>query len=76
MSDDSFIHVLRQSDGKILVMLRQPEPNWGPPHFGLVICDIARHVAAAFNVHEDEVWEWVDKERAHHTTDISKMEPQ
>jgi hypothetical protein len=29
-------------------------------------------VAKAFKVDEDDVWEWVDKERYHYTTDIQE----
>ena len=41
-------------------------------HYGLLVCDLVRHVAAAFNVREDEVWEWVDKERNRPTTAITQ----
>ena len=34
----------------------------------LMIADIVHHVARAFKVDEDEVWEWMDKERRHPTT--------
>ncbi len=40
--------------------------------YGLMICDLVRHVANAFKVEEDDVWEWVDKERHHHTTGITR----
>ena len=40
--------------------------------YGLLVCDLVRHVASAFNVDEDDVWEWIDKERQHHTTDITR----
>jgi hypothetical protein len=39
--------------------------------YGLLITDLVRHVALAFKVDEDDVWEWVDKERHHHTTDLT-----
>ena len=38
--------------------------------YGLLICDLVRHVARAFKVEEGAVWEWVDKERYHQTTDL------
>ncbi len=41
-------------------------------HYGMFICDIVRHVATAYVVEEDAVWEWVDKERHHHTTEIRR----
>ena len=48
----------------------QHEQPWGYKHFALVVVDIVRHIAKCFEVEEDVVWEWVDKERHHHTTDI------
>lgn len=40
--------------------------------YGLLICDLVRHIANAFKVEEDDVWDWVDKERHHHTTGITQ----
>jgi len=40
--------------------------------FGLLICDLVRHVARAFKVEEADVWEWVDKERRRPTTEITR----
>ena len=44
-----------------------------PTHetYGLLIADLVRHVARAFKVSEEDVWEWVDKERRHPTTKIT-----
>jgi hypothetical protein len=40
------------------------EDGWSDyMHYGILICDLVRYVAGAFNVTEDDVWEWVDKER-------------
>ncbi len=39
--------------------------------YGLLVCDLVRHVAKCFGVNEEEVWEWVDKERTNPTTDIT-----
>ena len=47
-----------------------PAEGFGHQSYGLLVCDLVRHVAKAFDVEEDDVWEWVDKERHHHTTDI------
>lgn len=38
--------------------------------YGLLIADLVRHVARAFKVDDEDVWEWVEKERDHPTTDI------
>ena len=45
-------------------------------HFALAINDIVRHVAEAFKVSEEEVWEWVEKERNYPTTNIIVEKPQ
>jgi hypothetical protein len=44
-----------------------------PTHetYGLLIADLVRHVARAFDVGEEDIWEWVDKERHHPTTKIT-----
>jgi hypothetical protein len=44
-----------------------------PTHeeYRLLIADLVRHVARAFDVGEEDVWEWVDKERRHPTTAIT-----
>ncbi|HXP75848.1 MAG TPA: hypothetical protein VN823_17020 [Stellaceae bacterium] len=41
-------------------------------HYGLLIWDLVRHVSRAFKVAEDDVWEWVDKERRRPTTEITR----
>ena len=38
--------------------------------YGLIVCDLVRHVARAFKVPEAAVWEWVDRERARPTARI------
>ena len=40
-------------------------------HYGMLVCDVVRNIADAFNVHEDDVWQVVDHERRHHTADIN-----
>ena len=39
----------------------------------MLICDLVRHAAKAFDVDEDDVWEWVDKERRDPTTPITRL---
>jgi hypothetical protein len=46
-----------------------PPPGFTPEHYGLLIADLVRHVAKAFQVSEDEVWKWVDQERQHPSRD-------
>ena len=43
--------------------------------YGILIADIVRHVANAFKVSEDDVWEWVDKERYHKTSPAVEIKP-
>ena len=43
-------------------------------HYGLLICDLVRHVAKCFDAEEEEVWEWVDKERGTPTTEIIRRQ--
>jgi hypothetical protein len=44
-----------------------PRDDFGYEAYGLPVCDLVRHIANAFNVDEDAVWEWVDKERTRPT---------
>lgn len=41
--------------------------------YGKLICDLARHVAHAFNIDEESVWEAIDKERKSPTAKISQL---
>jgi hypothetical protein len=43
--------------------------------YGILIADIVRHVANAFKVHENDVWEWVDKERDRQTSPATEFKP-
>jgi len=43
--------------------------------YALLVCDLVRHVAKCFEVKEQEVWKWVDKERANPTTDVIEVTP-
>jgi hypothetical protein len=63
--------VMFEADGKLVCHLHPPK---GSDHksFGLAICDLIRHVANAFNVHEDEVFDWIEKERRNPTTEITR----
>jgi hypothetical protein len=37
-------------------------------------CDLVRHIAKLFQVNEEQVWEWADKERAKPTTPIDVIQ--
>ena len=63
--------VMFQQDDRVVCHIH-PAENYGYEHYGLLACDLVRHVAGAFKVHEDDVWEWVDKERHRPTTAITQ----
>ena len=63
--------MFKDEDGKILCHLYPDDLDHR--HYGLLVCDLVRHVAAAFKVEEKEVWNWVDKERHRPTTDVRTL---
>lgn len=42
--------------------------------YALLVSDLVRNVARCFDVEEDQVWEWVDKERNKHTTEVIRRQ--
>jgi len=58
--------IVFKNDEKIQTHLYPGELSY--KEYGILIADIVRHVANAFKVGENEVWEWVDKERHHQTS--------
>ena len=50
-----------------------PDKSTTYRHYGMLICDLVRHVSRAFKVSESDVWEWVDKERHNPTTDVTRL---
>jgi hypothetical protein len=67
--------VFGDDEGKLITRIHRPE-GWSHKHYGMLMADIVRHVARAFEVREDDVWEWVDKERDHPTTEVEEIKPQ
>ena len=61
--------VFADDEGKIIARL-SPRENDNHRTYGLLICDLVRHTAKCFGVSDDAVWEWVDRERQHPTTDV------
>jgi len=59
---DPLVVMFREPEGNVLCHLHPPE-DWTHEHYGLLVCDLVRHVANAFKVDEDAVWDWVDQER-------------
>lgn len=71
MIKNPLVIIYPTEDGKINTVIATREEDTHE-HFGLLIYDLVRHTARAFKVSEDDVWEWVVKERHHHTTDITR----
>jgi hypothetical protein len=63
--------VVFENDGKIQTHLYPGERS--SAQYGILIADVVRHVAKAFNVHENDIWEWVDKERYHQTSPVTEL---
>ena len=68
---DPMIVAFRQDDD-VVVHINQSNGYDRYETFGILIADIVRHTAAAFHVPEEDVWEWVEKERLHPTAVISQ----
>ena len=64
--------VMFAQDGAIFTHL-WPRPEDTFQGYALLLADLVRHVAAGFEVDEDAVWEWVEKEHRHHTTGITRL---
>ena len=62
--------IMFEADGGIVCHIHPSKKASSHEHYGLLICDLVRHVANAFKVDESDVWEWVDKERRDPTTDV------
>ncbi len=65
--------IVFENDDKVQTHLYPGERSY--QQYGILIADLVRHVANAFKVHENEVWEWVDKERYKPTTPVSEIKP-
>jgi len=63
--------VMFEADGQIVCHIHPSSKASSHEHYGLLICDLVRHVAGAFKVDQADVWEWVDKERRNPTTRIT-----
>jgi hypothetical protein len=70
MRIESPLVVMFEADGEIVCHIHPSKKASSHQHYGLLICDLVRHVARAFKVDEDAVWEWIDKERRRPTSEI------
>jgi hypothetical protein len=73
MKIESPLIVVFENDGKVQTHLYPGK--WGYKEYGIVIADVVRHVANAFKVYENDVWEWVDKERDAPTSPAIEIKP-
>jgi hypothetical protein len=48
-------------------------PDQGLMFYGIVIADIVRHIAQAYEVSPDALWAAIDIERKHPTTEINEV---
>lgn len=51
-----------------------PPFDYTHQHYGLLVCDLVRHVADMFKVPEDKVWYWVERERRHPTGNVTETQ--
>jgi hypothetical protein len=63
--------IMFESDGQVVCHIHPSKTASSHEHYGLLICDLVRHVARAFKVEEADVWDWVDKERRDPTSGIT-----
>jgi len=65
--------IMFEADGRVVCHIHPSQTASSHEHYGLLICDLVRHVARAFKVDEADVWEWIDKERRNPTTDVQRV---
>jgi hypothetical protein len=70
MRIESPLVVMFEADGEVVCHIHPSKTASSHQHYGLLVCDLVRHVARAFKVEEESVWQWVDKERARPTGEI------
>jgi hypothetical protein len=65
--------VVFEQDGQVQTHLHTEGRSY--EQYGILIADLVRHVANAFNAREEDVWQWVDKERHHQTSPAVEIKP-
>jgi hypothetical protein len=70
---ENHLIVAFENDGDIRIHLNPGERGY--QQYGILIADLVRHVANAFKIHENDVWEWVEKERYHQTAPVTELKP-
>jgi hypothetical protein len=69
--DSPLVIMYEDRDAGIVCRIHKSAKVSSHEHYGILVCDLVRHVARAFKVAEDDVWKWVDKERRKPTSDIT-----
>jgi hypothetical protein len=64
--------IVFQAEGKVFYHIHPPV-GWTHEHYGLLVWDLVRHIAQAMKVGEDDIWEWVERERAKPTSPITQV---
>ncbi|MBI3759754.1 MAG: hypothetical protein HY269_08385 [Deltaproteobacteria bacterium] len=59
-----------EGTGNVLCHLHPSETCGDYQSYSLVVCDLVRHVAKCFDVKEEQVWKWIERERGKPTTEI------
>lgn len=70
---DPLLLVFENEDGDVQTHLYPGK--WGHKEYGILVADVVRHIAKAFKIHENDVWEWVDKERDKPTSPVKELKP-
>jgi len=68
---DPLVVMFREPGGNVVTHIHR-QPDLGYEEFGLLVCDLVRHIANAYQVPESDVWEWVDRERHRPTTAVTR----
>lgn len=66
---DPLVIMFREPGGNVVTHIHPP-PDLNHEAFGILVCDLVRHIANAYQLRDDEVWRWVDKERRRPTSAI------
>jgi hypothetical protein len=61
-------------DDKATRFVLHPPAGLNHSHYGMLVCDLVRHIANHFGVPESEVWYCVDEERRRPTTEVELSE--
>ena len=68
--DHPMVIIFRDQDGEPETHIH-PCPEDTYAEYGIIICDLVRHVARCYGVAETAVWQWVDAERNRPTAPLT-----